>query len=84
MNWEHYKSPEDYHRLTDRYYLSFEMIDGNISLKDGTPVILLGGVAPEGTLPETALVVISNATEEEVKQLKAFVASLRQSSSDQQ
>jgi hypothetical protein len=40
-------------------------------------VVLLGGIGPDEPLPENALVVIANVTEEEVKQLAAFVASLR-------
>jgi len=78
MSWGKYKSSvEDYLRLSKRYDVRFEYIDGNISLRDGTPVILLGGVAPEETPPETALVIISNATEEEVEQLATYMASLR-------
>ncbi len=80
MSQETYEvSVQDYHRLTERYDVRFEYIDGQIFLRDGTPVILLGGVAPEETLSETALVVISNATEQEVEQIAAFVTSLRQS-----
>ncbi|MBV9231394.1 MAG: hypothetical protein JOZ18_18940 [Chloroflexi bacterium] len=78
--WEKYESSvEDYLRLAENYEVRFEYWGGTIALGDGTPVILLGGVAPEGKRPDTALVVISDATEEEVEQLAAFVASLRQS-----
>lgn len=82
MEWEKYAaSVEEYLTLTERYEVRFEYYGDTIALKDGTPVILLGGVAPVGTLPETALVVISNATEEEVEKLAEFVASLRPSTS---
>ena len=80
MSWEKYAaSVEEYFALDNRYEVRFEYHGDTIALRDGTPVILLGGVAPAGTLQETALVVISNATEEEVEKLAAFVASLRPS-----
>ena len=45
-------------------------------VRDGTPVILLGGVSLEEARPETALVVMSNVTKEEVEQLAVCIASL--------
>lgn len=69
-------SMEEYLRLSDRHDLRLEYIDGKISTRDGVPVILLGGVAPE-RVPGSALVMISDATKEEIEQLAAFVASLR-------
>lgn len=72
-------SIEEYLRLSDRYDLRLEYVDGKILTRDGTPVILLGGVTPE-KIPGSALVIISDATEEEIEQLAAFVASLRQQS----
>jgi hypothetical protein len=82
MSWKKYAaSIEEYFALGNRYEVHFEYLEDTIILKDGTPVILLGGVAPAGTFPETALVVISNVTEEEVEKLAAFVASLRPSTS---
>jgi hypothetical protein len=78
MNWEQYKSSvEEYLQLDNRYDVRFEYRDGTISLRDGTPVILIGGAPADKTFPEKAMVVIADATEEEVKQLIAFVASLR-------
>jgi hypothetical protein len=83
MSWEKWKkyavSIEEYFALTDGHEVRFEYLDGAIIMKDGTPVILLGGVAQAGTPPETAWVVISNATEEEVEKLAAFITSLRPS-----
>ncbi|GAC1356367.1 MAG: hypothetical protein NVSMB38_37840 [Ktedonobacteraceae bacterium] len=40
---------EDYRRLIERYDVRFEYIDGEMFLRDGTPVILLGGCCPRGT-----------------------------------
>lgn len=78
MSWERYgSSVEEYLQLDNRYDVRFEYRDGRISLRDGTPVILLGSIGPDEPSPENALVVIANATEEEVKQLAAFIASLR-------
>ncbi len=78
MNWEKYKvSVADYFRLTERYELRFEYMDGIICTKTGNPIILLGGVASEEPSSEAALIVISDATQEEVAQVAAFVASLR-------
>jgi len=76
-------SVEEYLRLSERYDLRLEYIDGEISTRDGAPVILLGGVAPE-KVPGSALVMISDATKQEIEQLAAFVASLRQRSNKEE
>jgi Uma2 family endonuclease len=74
--WEEYAiSIEEYHRLHERYSVSFEYINGNLSLRDGTPVVLLGGVTTEVAHP--ALAVISDVTKDEARQIAAFIASLR-------
>ncbi len=77
VGWEEYAtSIEEYHHLHERYNVSFEYINGNVSLHD-TPVLLLGGVAAKNTSSQTALALISDVTKEEAKQLAAFVAFLR-------
>jgi len=82
MSWEKYASSvEDYLRLVKRYGVPYEYIEGNIYVRDGTPVILLGAASPEEARPETALVVMSNVTKEEVEQLAVCIASLRSSTS---
>lgn len=68
---------EDYLRFVERYDVRFEYIDGQMYLRDGTPVILLGNVVTEGPASNNAFVMIANATKEEVEQLAAFVASMR-------
>lgn len=78
MKWQKYgSSVEEYLQLTDRYELRFEYIDGVIRLRDGTPVLLLGGATANETSSEKAIVMIADATEEEVQQLAAFVSALR-------
>jgi hypothetical protein len=78
MSWEKYASSvEEYLQLDNRYAVRFEYIDGTISLRDGTPVIQVGGATANETSSEKALVIIADATEEEVKQLAAFVSALR-------
>jgi len=78
MNWEKYgSSVEEYLQLDRRYEVRFEYYDGVIKLRDGTAVILLGGVTANETASEKALVVIADVTEEELEQLAAFVSSLR-------
>lgn len=73
---------EDYLRLTERYDVRFEYIDGQMSLRDGTPVILLGSVVTEGPASRNAFVVIANATKEEIEQLAGFVASMRKNKNE--
>jgi len=81
MGWEEYAvSAGEYHHLHERYNIGFEYIDGNVSLRNGTPVLLLGGVAAGGKRPDTALALISDVTKEEAKQLAAFITSLRRDS----
>jgi Uma2 family endonuclease len=78
VSWEEYAvSLGEYHHLHERYNVGFEYTNGNISLRNGTPVLLLGGVATGGKRPETALALISDVTKEEAKQLAAFIALLR-------
>ncbi|HEY4389248.1 MAG TPA: hypothetical protein VGN34_32800 [Ktedonobacteraceae bacterium] len=75
---KHLSSVAEYFRLTDRYELRFEFMDGRIRLRDGTPIILLGGVSTEEEKSsDAAIVVIADATEEEIEKLNAFVAELR-------
>ena len=73
---------EDYLRLTERYDVRIEYIDGRMFLRDGTPVILLGGIATEGQASRNPFVLIANATKEEIDQLAAFVAILRKNKND--
>ncbi len=81
VGWEEYAvSVGEYHHLHERYNVGFEYIDGNISLRNGTPVLLLGGVAAEGKRPDTAMALISDVTKEEARLLAAFIASLRRDS----
>jgi hypothetical protein len=81
MSWKnkYQRSVEDYLLLTDRYPVRLEYIDGDIQLNTGDPVLLLGDISPEEKPAETALVLISDVTEEEVALLAEFVASLRKS-----
>ena len=44
---------EDYLRLTERYEVHIEYIDGRMVLHDGTPVILLGDIVTEGPISTT-------------------------------
>jgi hypothetical protein len=78
MSWEKYSSSvEEYLQLDNRFDVRFEYIDGLISLRDGTPVVLLGGATANEESSEKAMVVIVDATEEEVQKLAAFVSALR-------
>ena len=73
---------EDYLRLTERYEVRIEYIDGRMFLRDGTPVILLGDIVTEGTASRNAFVMIANATKEEIAQLAAFVDAMRKSKNE--
>lgn len=78
MTWEKYgSSVEEYLQLDNRYDFRLEYIDEVISSRDGTPVILLGGLTANKTALEKAIVMVCDMTEEEVKQLATFVVSLR-------
>ena len=78
MSWEKYlSSVEEYLLLDNRYDVRFDYIDGRSRLRDGTRVVLLGGPPAVERSPGKAMVVIADATQEEVEQLAAFVASLR-------
>ena len=68
---------EDYFRFTERYEVCIEYDNGYMVFKDGTPVILLGGIDTEGPASRRPFVLIANATKEEIAQLADFVASMR-------
>ena len=69
---------EDYLRLTERYEVRIEYIDGRMVLRDGTPVILLGDIVTEGPASRRPFVLIANTTREEIDQLAAFVDAMRE------
>ena len=73
---------EDYLRLTERYEVHIEYIDGRMVLHDGTPVILLGDIVTEGPASRRPFVLIANATREEIDQLAAFVDAMRKKKDD--
>ncbi len=69
---------EDYLRFVSRYEVRIEYVDGYMVFRDGTPVILLGGVVTEGPASRNPFVLIANTTAEEVEQLAAFIDAMRQ------
>jgi hypothetical protein len=78
MSWKKYDSSvEDYLKLDDRYDVRFEYWNGSIRLRDGTPVILIGGATANEGVEQRALVVIADATEGEVERLVEVVGGLR-------
>jgi hypothetical protein len=73
-------SVQDYFHLTDRYLLPLEYMDGQVMTRTGTPVVVLGGVPPEEQAQESAekaLILICEATQQEIEQIAALLHDLR-------
>ncbi len=73
---------ENYLHFVERYEVRIEYIDGYMVFRDGTPVILLGGIDTEGPASRNPFVLIANATKEEIAQLAEFVASMRKNKNE--
>ncbi len=80
MDWKskYQRSVKDYLLLTERYPMRLEYHEGDMLFNNGASALLLGELAPEEKQSDTALVFISDVTEEEAALLADFVASLRQ------
>ncbi len=76
-----------FHNSIEEYFsiegeIGLEYWGGQIRTRGGPPVILLGGIV--GNKPaESFIVMINNASREEVEKLAAFVATIRQKTTDE-